>query len=421
MDRRGFFLTGIGVVALQRIALPVGTMSLPLMNVILITILALLFALRRASASPIRVIAFLGLMVCGLVVLFVTNASITALALIAVLWAPTVLATPQARAAQSSFVAGVVTSTSVASALAVIQSLISGLTGLFLDPVSALPEDFRLQGYNSSDPVLYGMRWMKSNGMVFLEPSFLSLMAIFSIIAVVSGAAGQNWKRSKRIVLLLLLFAGFSTAVAASGLVLVPALLIALAGRGLKPFLYTAAGAAGALALLAVTPLWGAITSRVFTLDLDAGSNAARLVRPYKQILTAWFNDGPWYGNGPGSARVFAQSLYVDWRGEVTTPTLVKMLYEYGVVGMAAAVLMLLLVFTASALPISYRFAVILALFVPTDGLSSGMLVAIAAMSSIALGRRTGTVEDPDRSVATWTTRGLPVARRDLAPLERSI
>lgn len=377
------FVLGTCVVVTQRLSVPVGPSDVPLFNVVLVVVLTWLAVTGALTLPPWRVVSFLLLCSGGGLVLVAAGGAASSLGLAILLWLPAVVGYSDSNMRQSEFANGVAMATILAAVLAIVQSATSAVTGWFPDPLAELPRSMRVGGYNTTDPVVSGSSWMKANGMVFLEPSFLSLMTAFAIVLILSGAAGAHWSPAQRRVGIALLVAGFCSSVAASGLVLIPAIVLALARSGARRFIQGSLWAIVAFALLLASPLWEPLRGRVFTADLDAGSNSARLVRPYELILAPWFSSGPWYGNGPGSARATAQSMYTSWQDEVTTPTMVKLLYEYGILGGLIALALVGLVVAGSRVDAAARLAALLILFVPTDGLMNGMLAAIVALMSV--------------------------------------
>ncbi|GKV72795.1 hypothetical protein NCCP2145_21760 [Pseudarthrobacter sp. NCCP-2145] len=101
-------------------------------------------------------------------------------------------------------------------------------------------------------------------------------------------------------------------------------------------------------------------------------SVASRIYRPYLDVLDL-IQNSPWLGIGPGSSRAYVESLDVG----VTTPTLMKVTVEYGVLGLLAFSLLWFSLIQASRLSYLLKLALLVALLVPTDGLTNSLLVPL--------------------------------------------
>jgi hypothetical protein len=287
------------------------------------------------------------------------------------LWLPAVVIGRDPRHAREgarSFATGVVAATALAGALGAIQSSISFFTRSTIDPISLLPPELLIQGYRAIQPVQFGSSWMKATGFIFLEPSFLSLLSAVGLVFVLSGYVRLRWKG----LIVAALVVGMTTSVAISGVIILPVLFIMLIASP-KRALYTLMTAAVAVPVINAIPVTKAFTDRLFYMQ---GSNDARLVRPYTELLPVWM-DGPLaFGFGPGSARELADIITADnWQTEVTTPTAVKVLFEYGLVGAVVLVVLIIAVLARSAAPVPVKAGLAIMLIVPTDGLTSHLLV----------------------------------------------
>jgi len=205
---------------------------------------------------------------------------------------------------------------------------------------------------------------MRANGWFHLEPSFLSLYSSLCIILLARGAV----KTKRGLLWALILTSGLLSSVAVSGVVLLP--IVVLSILLLKPhravLVMVIIGAA--FLLLRETAVATAFVDKLFedpfteTGDVSA---AARLYRPYLELIPSDFW-GLLLGEGPGGARNHVDAL----RYEVTTPTLAKLLYEYGLI--STLIFVGLVICTLARAEIDSLVAVALGfvLLIPTDGVT---------------------------------------------------
>ena len=378
VDGRILFWTGVAVIATQRLALPLGTLGVPVTLAVIFIAAAIQLFRGRWVITAIGLIIFATFVACGaasVVVNGATGASLTSFILVAALWVSAVIAPASLSSTHRSdggFARGVVAASAVASLLGVVQSAWTASGRLPLDPIGKLPGIFQMAGYRADQPVEFGGTWMKANGMLMLEPSFLSLFAALSLVFLAANVA--RYPRRTRYLLITLLLCGMLSSVAISGLVVLVAIpFIAL--RSLRLFFGSVALLAGVVFSGIFTPIGRAFFYRIFVAD---GSNDARLVRPYFEILPIWLRDHLLVGEGPGAARDLADMLTAgNWESEVTTPTVVKLLFEYGILGTVAFLLMVSYMTASSRLPVGVKLALLIALFVPTDGLTSHVIAPV--------------------------------------------
>lgn len=410
--RDSMFWLGVIVVAAQRFGVTFGDFTVPAVSLAVAATTVVMVLRGVWVIGPIRGVIFLFFLAAGMTSLAMSQSAATgasSLIFVALLWLPAIAVSRpgQVHAASPSFAAGVVVATGTAGLLACVQSGLSFATRSVVDPIGLLPQEVLIQGYRSAQPVSFGSSWMKANGFVFLEPSFLSLISALGLVLVLSGyvSIGRG-----RVVLLVALVAGMTTSVAISGVILLPVLfvmLIATSKRAVSTFLV----AAIAIPLITAIPVTKAFTDRLFYMQ---GSNDARLVRPYTELLPVWA-DGPIaFGFGPGSARELADAITADnWQTEVTTPTVVKVLFEYGIVGGLVFIALLVVMLGRSSSPISVKVALMVALIVPTDGLTNHVIVPCVALVLLtpAARDRLLTSTPPPLPGALQKTRTLETAR----------
>lgn len=188
-----------------------------------------------------------------------------------------------------------------------------------------VPEQFIQQGYNTADPLRYGDPIYRSNGVIFLEPSFFSLfLALALVVALV--LRHRLWATP-------LLAAAMATTQAGNGLLFVGVALVVMALHPahrrmlavLVPALLVAAAVAG------TTQLGSRVVDRVSEFGKQGSSANGRMVEPYQLLPSASLEttSGLLWGHGAGSAEAYI-SAHSDSDG-VLTPAGPKLLYEFGI------------------------------------------------------------------------------------------
>lgn len=414
---RDFTILGVLVVSAQRLGVSVGSGELPLISLATVAFIAKWALGRQVRFSIFAALGGSLFLAIGLLstLLSPTTSGWTSLALVGLIWLPSVLVLPSSRDRSEdvgnhprAFVTAMTVTTAVAGILAVAQSAISYMSGVFWDPIADLPASIQLSGYRSAAAVEFGSSWMKGNGVFFVEPAFLSLFCALGIVAVLRRIVNVSG-RSKTL-LLMALVAGSVSSVAVSGLVLVPVILLAI---GWRPKTIALTSAMGVLAVLAYSQLTLLQAFVARAVDFSGGSNAARLYRPYVQLVPDAAASSPLVGLGPGSARAAADVLTTDWSTEVTTPTLAKLAVEYGLPAAFGFVVWLLWRALGGVLGRLWGLAAILAVVVPTDGLTSAPLAAILVWSTI----RTANASARATQVSNRTKDGTLVLQRRAARL----
>ncbi|WP_062527419.1 hypothetical protein [Demequina rhizosphaerae] len=371
---RLLFALGFLTVVLQRIGLPIGDRVLPLPPLIIGVAFAFLLVRGGARLVPVRVVGFaLFLALAGLGAVM-SGGGQTSFLQVAIIWAPIVFSLEAG--GPRRFLGGVVAATLLGAALGLMQSGLTMVGGPLIDPIGTMPERLLVPGFNSTYEVVYGSGWMKANGMFFLEPSLLSLFGGLAALAILARAVDlPRWLKPGLGVLLA--FLGVLSAVAVSTLVLAPAYLVWIV-RNFRRALPWLVGVAAVLPLFLMLPQADVFLARAQ--DTETSSNDARLVRPYTEFVPIVVDAAPWMGFGPGAARIAAVNRYDGWQTEVTTPTAVKVLFEYGLVGLALLGAAVVSLWNGSRVPIELRLGVVIALIIPTDGLASGIIAPFALL-----------------------------------------
>ncbi|GAA4174980.1 hypothetical protein GCM10022287_19670 [Gryllotalpicola koreensis] len=365
------FILGVLVIALQRVGVPAGSFIFPVAPLILLVFLAILFVRGAVAVSGVALSIWAIFVAFALALSATTDTSVTSVIQIALLWLP--IAVLPRNLSSNRFLAGAVLATSVSGAFGFIQSTVSAAMPVFPDPLASLPSSILVPGFNDTYAVVWGGHWMKANGGLFLEPSFLSLFSALALLAVLTGAVRVGrW----RVICMLTLLAGLLSSVAVSGLVLAPVFLVWAIVR-MRQALPYAIGIVIAIPLIRYLPQTAAIVDRAT--NVEGTSDSMRLVLPYTNLVPQALQASPLVGLGPGSAHAITLSLAAQGSdGLITTPTAAKMIYEYGLVGVVFLALAVLYLGTRSNMPGLFVIAVLVALIVPTDGLTSGVLVPVS-------------------------------------------
>lgn len=199
-----------------------------------------------------------------------------------------------------------------------------------------LPQALIIPNYNSGDPLAYGSSIYRVNGLLFLEPSFLSYFLGIAVVVALQRRAAW-WK-------VALLLAGMVPTLAGNGFVIVlPAivLLFAVADRGVRrlaiPLVFAAV-------LALVTPVGSRLVDRVDEINSPGSSGYLRMVAPYTVVIPPVLDDpsAMVVGFGAGRASDYASDFGPD---SLIVPYLPKLLFEYGLVGTLAFSLFALSVF----------------------------------------------------------------------------
>lgn len=192
-----------------------------------------------------------------------------------------------------------------------------------------LPSAILQGGYVTAYPLSYGSPIYRTNGLVFLEASFYSL---FLGTALLIGI----WRGASLGLLAVIAFAMAASA-SGNGIVVVTVGVLWLLASRYRALLRRLAPAALALALTVIaTPLAELFTERSTEITSEDSSASLRLVQPYQETLTAYAQALPemLLGHGAGSITIY----FDETLGEVAliAPIPLKLLYEYGVIGLIA-------------------------------------------------------------------------------------
>ena len=204
-------------------------------------------------------------------------------------------------------------------------------------------------GYNTVIPAADGL--FKSNGFFFKEPSLFSLAVAFALLLEI--ARFRRWLRLGTLVLALMLtYSGSGLLVLAVGL---------LFPLRLRNFLRL--GAVALVGALAAFLLWDVLNldftlGRVEEFTQPRASAYMRYVAPVRLIAES-IMEHPWtfwIGFGPGTIYRTGGDIW-GWFYEYHDPTIAKLIFEYGVIGLAIAVALVVVALRNPATPIQVRAA----------------------------------------------------------------
>lgn len=341
-DRRmallALYAMTIGVVLLQRIAVPFG--GAPISATLLVVLIAFAFLLLSGSLVEDRVrtgLYLVGTSVClvSAVASFVwrEGPSFTSILLLVILYAPFTYVLRPALLDLFPHVLEFFCKLMILGALIAVAQWLAQLGGWqFTDYLAqVVPEDFLVPDYNTSYPLRYGSEMWKSNGLFFLEPSFCSQFLALALIAqLVQGE--KRWR--------IPLYAfGLLTTVSGTGLVLLGFGLAVLAWRrGALWSLVILAATTIATIAVAVTPAGQIFVERAAEARDPDSSVSLRVNDPYVRAFRNLGRDAsaPLIGHGPGFVEQEAEAHLQRTQLTLAFPVVPKLAAEYGI---AAAIL----------------------------------------------------------------------------------
>jgi hypothetical protein len=248
----------------------------------------------------------------------------------------------------------------------------------YRDPMAALPPGLLLQTYNTFYPIYYGSSIMKTNAVVFLEPSFCSqFLALAFVVQLLLG--GRRWR-------LALFAAALATTLSGTGLLLLAlGVFVLMIRRGGRWALRTAAVLALVGVLTWFTPvgkIFGARSSETATTN---SSGNARFVAPYVNVARGLAHDMATMlvGRGPGVVSRPAGAAYFNPEGiEANYPVVPKLAAEYGVVAAVVFVWFIVAAVVARGRSPTIAVALLLLYFV----LSGSLLQPVTAYTCLVFG-----------------------------------
>lgn len=262
--------------------------------------------------------------------------SLLSFALLIVLYAPAVL-TPKADAVAYRAVGRFfVRLMGVAAVVSVVQLVVQAAGLPWRDWLAqVVPAQLLLADFNTGNPISYGASIDRATAVVFLEPSFLSLL--LGVAVVVALRLRLGWKP------VTLLLVGIVPTVAGNGLVVVGlAIVVWFFSRSRGRLLELVPAGVLAVAVAALTPLGAVFLARSTEGGGEDSSTGLRLVQPYVQLVPPSLQDAlhALVGHGAGAAS--------DYIARTTTQPLLatafpKVLFEFGLIGVVGVLLPLLI------------------------------------------------------------------------------
>ena len=193
--------------------------------------------------------------------------------------------------------------------------------GYFLDPLSLLPEQFQLAGYETLYKTSVGpFSYVKPNGMFALEPSFFSQFIALGLVAEL------QYFRRKNIVVLLA--AALLVSFAGTGLLV---LLVALPFTKQSPKWVALAIAVGLVWSVAVgDKVKDFYSQRLEEINKPGQSGNARFVAPYQVMWEKWNESKEVMAVGIGAG----QSSLLGNQREANLAPVAKVGLEFGLLGL---------------------------------------------------------------------------------------
>ncbi|MCY7396084.1 MAG: hypothetical protein LH468_08035 [Nocardioides sp.] len=257
-----------------------------------------------------------------------------------------------------------------------------------------VPPELLLTGFNTADPIEFGSELYRSNGVVFLEPSFFSLfLGLAAVISLVNR---------RRVVLLPLLLGGIAVTTAGNGLVVVLVSVAWLAVVGpRRRLLALVPSAAVAVAAASLTPLGALFVQRSGEIGADNSSASLRLVQPYVELFPAYVASPvtALLGQGAGSAQRLVEQQVGSLA--VIVPAVPKLFVEYGWVGAVPVLVFLLHLVLARVRQASWAPALLVVYLVVNASLLQPTLAFVVITFCATLVRPAVTRRPTDDASAT--------------------
>lgn len=334
------------VIALQRFALPVGPEGISLTLVLgLLCVLALVLSGGLAH-DPSRVMLFaVAAAACGLatwvVALTSGQGSLNSYLLLVVVYLPWLFRVPDARGRRTgvTWISGLFVKIMLAFGLVAIAQLAAQMAGVwtYRDPLENVPQQWLLADFNTTIPIEYASPIMKSQGVLFLEPSFLCQ---FLAVAVLIGIMRRLplWQLLVLGVAMFCTYSGTGMVLLVAGLVLI----LVRSPRKIRPSMVILA--ALALVALLLSPYAAPLLARSAEVGDSSSSLSLRFVEPYQQVAQGLQASPVRYLTGAGAGT--AERLLENDRegsGQAVVYTVApKLLFEYGLFAGSAFVLFML-------------------------------------------------------------------------------
>lgn len=269
------------------------------------------------------------------------------------------------------FFAGAISAMKIGALLGVVQFAAQYIGLGFWDPVKSLPSQWVRTGFNSYY-ALGQTGEFKPNGVIFLEPSFLSLYAALALVAVTGqtfSSAGSS-RTARNLFWMAVLAAGFAVSASASGLVVIAVALVPLVfsfRRNRRLLVVVGVGLAGAI----FTGAFNLVVVKASEGFSGNTSSALRLTLPY-QLMRPYWLEQPLFGWGPGAATSIMDEVAVPG---LQASTVMKLLVEYGLLSALVLTTCVWISFHRGGAPLYLMGAVLAAWLIPAEALLNSTLV----------------------------------------------
>lgn len=269
------------------------------------------------------------------------------------------------------FFRGAITAIKLGALLGVAQFVLQKVSGGFFDPLQIVPQQFLRGGFNTYYQLQTGE--IKPNGVIFLEPSFLSLYCAIGVVYMLGRLfrSGEGTKRGN-LLWIVILVAGLAVSASASGFVVlgaaaIPVLLSIKRNRWLVILLMVGVGVA------ALAGAFNAVIAKALEGFTGDTSSALRLTLPYQLIAPFWLQH-PLFGKGPGAA---ATIIAQEGIHGLQATTSMKMLVEYGLFAAVVLAIAILRAVWKTGAPTALVVAVLAAWAIPSESLLNSTLVLL--------------------------------------------
>jgi hypothetical protein len=382
---RSLTVLGFLAVALQRFTL--GASGVQFSTVIMLIVIGLLIITARLRASLTNILLLVALVISAYLsfLLAPAPASITSLLLFLSSYALVIfrgLEVPGIRIGERLF-SGTVVAVKVGALLGVAQFFCQKVGLGYFDPIQNIGSQWLVSGFNSYyDLEFSGGRKgeYKPNGILFLEPSFLSLYSAVALVYVFvkifqlrhdNDVKAQHTKELRgnifwaTVLIVSIAVSSSTSGLVVLGLALIPLLLAVRRNRAILIFILALAFIAAAMGL------FSSLIAKAGEGFSGNTSTALRLTRPY-ELLTPFWLERPFVGWGPGSAAEAVRQISVPG---LQATTAMKALVEYGLAGSLILSIIVLAILYTSTAPLPVRIAILAAWLIPGDNLLNSTLV----------------------------------------------
>jgi len=328
-------MTLVGIIVLQRFAIPIGGPGVSLAFVLTLVVVLVLAVTGGLVHDLTRVLLFTAATAaCGVAAWLYTlgghQISTASFFLLIVVYLPWLFRVPESRGRQAgaAWLSRLFIRTMLAAAAVAVLQMVTQLLDVwtYVDPIKAnVAEPYLLAAYNTSIPIEYASPIVKSQAFVFLEPSFLSQ---FLGLAIILGILTRIplWQLGLLGVAMFCTYSGTGIILLAVGVVLI----LLRSPRSIRPSMIVLA--AVALTALLLSPYAAPLLNRTSEAGDNSSSLSLRFVIPYEQVAAGLEQEPQRYlrGAGPGASERVLESDREGSGLAVVYTVAPKLLFEYG-------------------------------------------------------------------------------------------